>query len=124
LAIALGIIGGAHATDVLITAFRSGDTIVSEALVLDGEDAVEPLIAILRNRVMTMRLEAVRLLGEIRDGRAVEPLGTALQDEQIQYDAAERLGKIGDDRAVALLSAALTAAAILSWRSWQTHLRK
>jgi len=48
-------------------------------------------------------------LRQTTDARAVEPLVTALQNENedVRYTAAEALGKIGDVRAVKPLTAAL-----------------
>jgi hypothetical protein len=56
-----------------------------------------------------VRQAAAGALGQIRDARAVEPLVTALkdQDDAVRQAAAAALGKIGDARTVEPLMAAL-----------------
>lgn len=46
-----------------------------------GESAVEPLIVTLKDKDPAIRISAARVLGEIKDARAVEPLTQALKDE-------------------------------------------
>jgi hypothetical protein len=54
-----------------------------------------------------VRRDAARLMGEIKDPRAIEPLIAALHDEKIWWSAAMALGEIGDSHAVAPLISAL-----------------
>jgi HEAT repeat protein len=81
--------------------------VVSEALTQIGEHAVIPLLAALKHK--HTRLVAARVLGDIGDPRAVEPLITALEDERhtVRQAAALSLGQIGDSRAKVPLSALL-----------------
>jgi HEAT repeat protein len=74
-----------------------------------GAPAVEPLIAVLRDRGWGGRRAAAEALGQIGDARAVEPLIAALQnlDWDVRQAAAVALGQIGDPRAVEPLIAVL-----------------
>jgi HEAT repeat protein len=71
---------------------------------------VEPLIAALKNQDQRVRATAAKVLGEIRDVRAVEPLVAALTDSDrlVRWAAADALGELKDTRAVEPLMAALT----------------
>ncbi len=73
--------------------------------------AVEPLIAAPKDSSVGMaeRQAAAQALGQVGDGRAVEPLIAALNDLDLNLrsDAAEALGKLGDKRAVEPLAVAL-----------------
>ncbi len=66
--------------------------------------AVEPLIAALRDEDSDVRRIAAKVLGKIGDTRAVDPLIAILtdknEDEFVRSAAAEALGNIGDPRAV------------------------
>ena len=76
-----------------------------------GPAAVPALIAALKSPVMFGRNNAVMLLGDIGDTRAVEPLCAALKNDSngmVRSMAALALGKIGDARAVPALIEALT----------------
>lgn len=63
---------------------------------------VEPMINRLSSVVEFERMNAVKILGQIGDTRALEPLIEALKDKDwnVQEKTAEALGKIGDERAV------------------------
>jgi len=74
-----------------------------------GVLAIEPLIAVLKDRDWCVRKAATEALGKIGDARAIESLLAALkdEDENVRIKAAEALGNIGDARAVEPLIAAL-----------------
>jgi HEAT repeat protein len=107
----LGRIGDARAVEPLVGALRDQDLGVrraaASALGQIGTAAVEPLIAVLGDRIVGMY--AASALGPIGDARAVEPLIGALKDPTFsgREAAEEALGKIGDSRAVEPLIAAL-----------------
>jgi len=64
---------------------------------------VDGLIKALKDKDSNVRCDAARVLGVIKDARAVEPLIQALNDREsadVRCNAAEALGKIGDSRAV------------------------
>jgi HEAT repeat protein len=71
--------------------------------------AMEPLIAALKNNYESVRQAAAEALGQTGDARAVEPLIVALKDdeESVRQAAAEALGQTGDARAVEPLIVAL-----------------
>lgn len=50
-----------------------------------------------------MRVSALRALGKVGDGRAVEPLAALLDDPDMQVSATIALGRIGDERAIPAL---------------------
>lgn len=107
-ATSLGKIGGAHATDVLIEDFRNSawpDMDVYNALRNIGGNAVEPLISIIKDTSIFVdkRVMAVKLLGEIGDERAVDPLGELLIDFNLSGLAADELAQFGTPRAAELL---------------------
>ncbi len=74
-----------------------------------GADAVEPLLACLNDPLqpLEMRWRAAVNLGSIGDGRALEALITALNDEawEIRHSAAWALGRLADQRGFAALVA-------------------
>jgi len=75
-----------------------------------GAPAVEPLIvALKKSKEPWARERAARVLGEIGDTRAVEPLISAITGEKwiVRRAAIEALGKLGDVRAVEPLIAKL-----------------
>ncbi len=75
-----------------------------------GPPAVEPLIAALEHKNFTVRIYAVRILGNIDDPRVVEPLIRVLKNEvepNGRAEAANSLGKIKDERSVEPLIEAL-----------------
>lgn len=70
----------------------------NKALKEIGEPAIEPLIKALgdKDRDAWIRMESARILGEIKEERAVEPLIQALEDENgwVRENAAEALDSI------------------------------
>jgi hypothetical protein len=84
-----------------------------------GRPAVPQLIHELKSQDPLVRRHAAEALGEIRDTRAIDPLGRVLKDKDalIRRHAVKALGKIGDPRAVPLL------AEILNDPDEQSHVR-
>jgi HEAT repeat protein len=75
-----------------------------------GAPAVEPLIALLNDKVWYIRKEVIITLGKIADPHAAEPLIALLEkdgDWYLRYEAARALGKIGDRSVIEPLIAAL-----------------
>ena len=75
---------------------------------LGDAKAVEPLIAVLRQKGTKDRQFVARALGQLHDPRAVDALIAVLQEPREEYDylkeeAAGALGEIKDSRAVPLL---------------------
>src|SRR6185503_14770883 len=73
------------------------------ALIRAGAKAVDVLTELLHSENPLARRTAARALGEIRDGRAVEPLAEVLQgddDFAVRTAAANALGQIKDQRAI------------------------
>jgi HEAT repeat protein len=107
-AAALGDKGDNRAVNPLISALRHNDLSVqhfaASSLVKIGAPAVEPLIAVIKNKNSdSFRTKAITLLGNIRDNRAVDPLILLLNEtnsDEIRVAAAIALGTIGDKRAV------------------------
>ena len=89
-------------TESVTTAERIGD--VLECI---GSCAVEPLIAVLDDPDTLVHQVAVRVLGRIRDPRAVVPLCNILigedSHEHVRASAAQALGELGDPRAITFL---------------------
>ena len=128
-AVALGALGDKRATQTLINVLNSGyirnseegnfrNMLVSTLGHLDDSRAVEPLIAILRNKkkyynkdtgesYSYIRQNAAITLGQLGDKKAVEPLLHSLKDEEVRYMAAVGLAHLGDKRAVKPLLGAL-----------------
>lgn len=76
---------------------------VAEALIRIGGRAIEVLTETLRSEDSLVRKNAARVLGEVRDARAVEPLVEVLQgdpDCTVRTVAAHALGQIKDKRAI------------------------
>jgi HEAT repeat protein len=76
---------------------------VAEALIRIGGKAIEVLTETLRSEDSLVRKNAARVLGEVRDARAVEPLVEVLQgdpDCTVRTVAAHALGQIKDKRAI------------------------
>ena len=68
-----------------------------------GTSAVEPLLEILQDEnSVTLHRECIKVLGEISDKRAVEPLLTVLRNKEISLreEAVKALGQIGDQKVV------------------------
>ncbi|HKT35543.1 MAG TPA: HEAT repeat domain-containing protein [Nitrospira sp.] len=80
-----------------------------EALAKSGSpDAVESLLWVLFNdQDQAVREDAVRALGQLRDGRAMEFLVTAMKEPGLRPLAVDALGMVGDRRAVPVLIAVL-----------------
>jgi HEAT repeat protein len=113
---ALGKIGDTRAVDPLIANENNIENVSYllalqewEKLIKFGEAAVEPLIAVLKDKDSEIRENSAEALGEIGDARAVDPLIAALKDndKDVRWHAASALGEIGDTRAVEPLIAAL-----------------
>jgi HEAT repeat protein len=87
----------------LIDSFGNGftESAASEALVMIGEPAVDPLIEYLTKAedFSRIRISAITL-GEIGDKRAVEPLIKVMRKGQPIPDIATALGKLRDTRAI------------------------
>ncbi|MEW6381536.1 MAG: HEAT repeat domain-containing protein [bacterium] len=81
----------------------------SEKIISHPVNAVEPLIADLKDQDPQVREDAAEALGKIKNVRAVEPLIAALKDEspKVRENAAEALGRIRDAGAVNSLIVAL-----------------
>lgn len=81
---------------------------------LRAVEAVDPLLYLAFNDPdMAVREDAVRALGDIGDGRAVDFLLVAMKTPGLRPLAIESLGKIGDRRAVSALAAVVTGEARL-----------
>jgi HEAT repeat protein len=89
---------------------REVNQAAAEALLAFGAKALEPLIEILKTGDGHARQMAAFALGEIRDKRAVEPLVTVMQTDDVyavRTAAATALGQLKDARAVWVLVATL-----------------
>jgi HEAT repeat protein len=91
----------------------AGRALAAEALCqLGGKDAVEPLIAALRDSDEEVAKTAAASLGVLRDARGVEPLGKLVTDKTasqwVRYEAAKALEAMGDVTAAGFLQTALT----------------
>jgi len=90
--------------------FQDVSWIAAEALGKIGDpQAVEPLIAALKEGEKWLRQGAAWALGKIRDPRAIEPLVAALKDlkADVRKNAAWALGQFTGDRVAAALSEAV-----------------
>lgn len=84
-------------------------------LAVIGDPAIPSLVSALRHEEWLVRLHAVEALGKTRSPQAVEPLLSALfndQDSAVREDAARALGEIGDPRAVEYLCTILCEPAL------------
>jgi HEAT repeat protein len=82
----------------------------AESLRQIGPIAVEPLIAALNDENPNICHDAIVLLGDIRDSRAVDHLVVVLKNYELwslRFEAARALGKIKDSRAIEPLIEAL-----------------
>ena len=81
----------------------------AETLVMFGNPAVEPLVAVLEDANPSVRKSAARILGQIKDPQTVEPLIAVLKDADpdTRQMAIQALGQIKDPRVVAPLIAVL-----------------
>lgn len=107
---ALGRIGQAAAIVPLVPLLQDPVKAVREeavaALAAIGEPAIPSLLSSLKSPEWLVRLHAVEALGKTKSPAAVEPLLTALfndQDSAIKEDAVRALGQIGDGRAFEFL---------------------
>lgn len=115
---ALGELGDPAAAQALTDALSDTDSRVRqqarEVLQGLGKSPVGPLIATLGDPQTTtdVREDAARALGEIGDARAIEPLASALEDNEasVRRAAAVALRRMGDARADAPLASAIDAA--------------
>jgi HEAT repeat protein len=117
-AVALGKIRDCRAVEPLVAALSDNNFHVieraAEALTAIGEKSVEPLIKVLKDENETQVL-AAKILGDIKDPRAVEPLMQTLllaaadnKSWNFRYEATLALGKIKDPRAVDVLEIMLS----------------
>jgi len=88
--------------------FRTRKSAINEA-VAAGDEAVEPAVALLKDRKETVRWSAIRILSEIGDPRAIEPLIELVERGRSALEAANALRTIteqnfGEDGA--------------AWRKW------
>ncbi|KQC04169.1 MAG: hypothetical protein APR53_03740 [Methanoculleus sp. SDB] len=97
---ALGQIGDERAVPHLIQLFRDKKTRVqlwaTDALILIGKNAVEPLTTALQDTDRRVRMGAIVALGEIQDARAVAALKELLKDtdEEIRSAAQDAIDYI------------------------------
>lgn len=107
---------GAAAIQPLVAAIKNGTTpsereAVAKALSEIREtQAVQPLVAVLKDKDSSVREAAARALGKIGDVQAVQPLAAAIDNREfdlVTVEAAWALGGIGDAQAVRPLVAAL-----------------
>ena len=104
---ALGNIGGAAATEALLTALADSQPtarwhVAMAALEQMGEPAVAPLLAMLDSEDASARRNAAQALGWIGSSLATEELVRALKkdgDDTVRAQAAWALGEIGDPAA-------------------------
>src|SRR5690606_36373047 len=109
-ALQLGELQARRALDALIELLqRETDLAVREdvtwALARLGDDALEPLIGLLRHDDRPVRHHAAHALGKLGHRRAVDGLLDALADEDpaVVAKAALALGQIGDEQAIPAL---------------------
>jgi HEAT repeat protein len=102
-------IGGPRAAEGLIRAFNDPIMEVRDAAVVAmaslGSNVVELLIKNLKDERWRVREHAAKTCGEIKDGRAVDPLMGVCRDRDgaVKAAAAEALGKIADPKAATTL---------------------
>ena len=90
-----------HLCEALASQGEGGATVVAEALISFGSDAVRPLVRMLDDERPQARTWAARVLGKIGDPGATLPLVAQLADGNAgaRTAAAAALGHIGDTRA-------------------------
>jgi len=104
-----------RSVEILLQSLQSENETVSWTAAMHlgggGEEAVEPLVQVLKNDEREdMRVEAAGSLGKIGGDRAFKALVTALETDEsefVRWSAAYSLGIIGDERAVEPLGEAL-----------------
>jgi len=117
---ALGGIPDPRVSDHLILALKDNNADIresaAEALKKIGAPAVEPLIKTLRENDIRIRVIAIRILGDIKDTRSIEPIIDVLEfksrkpvqeEAQLRYEAAKALGKMKATNAIQPLINAL-----------------
>jgi hypothetical protein len=112
---ALGGIKDPRAVEPLIAALKDSDSLIRRHVVkalgkIGDLRAIKPLIAVLNeDRESHVRMSAAEALGWIEEPGVVDPLVSALKDEDatVRGYAADALGEIKDARAVAPLVATL-----------------
>lgn len=74
-----------------------------------GDRALGPLVSLLKDEEVDVRIFSANVLGDIKEPTALGDLVIALQDpeENVRVAVAEALGKLGDARAVEALTAGL-----------------
>jgi HEAT repeat protein len=79
------------------------------ALTVIGQPSLQPLLKLADGSDARLRVEAIRILGAIGQGRAVNPLTYALTDPdpRVAQRAANALGRVGDPRSFHALLTAL-----------------
>jgi HEAT repeat protein len=103
-AMALGRFGYGEAVEPLLDLIRQGESddslgsAAGTALMQLGRPAVLPLLALLQEENPWVRQMAVRVLGGIRDQRAIEPVASLLKDpdQGVRRAAVEALEETGD----------------------------
>jgi HEAT repeat protein len=106
---ALEYIGGDRA----VAAFKDSEWGAAVAVVKAIVDAngagIDPLVAALEDDKVTVREAAIRVLGQMKDPRAIEPLISTLKDSEVgvRVAAVEALGQMKDPQAVKLSVVAL-----------------
>ena len=88
----------------------SGKSAIRTLGQIKDPQAVEPLIAVLKDADLDTRQMAIQALGQIKDPRVVAPLIAVLADNdaQTRNSAIQALGKIRELKAVDLIISALT----------------
>jgi|GEM_PF-1038659 len=109
---ALGEVGDPRAVPALLGALRTEDLWwdAIDALGMLGAAVLEPVLSLLKDEDSGLRLAAVKILNEIGDTRAIEPLLTVLRNDDsdlVRWDTVRTLGKLQDPRTVGPLIDAL-----------------
>ncbi len=92
---------GEEAIPALIQALKDPDsmvtTLATHALVANGKAAVLPLLDIISDSPLAVRVQAIRALAEIQDHRAIPALMSALEENSalMQHWAEEGLERLG-----------------------------
>ncbi len=70
----------------------------ADALAAIGEEALDALLAVLKDPSSVVRVTAARALGEMKDARAIPPLVDLLGDPapEVRWAAAQALGNLGE----------------------------
>lgn len=92
---ALGKIRDPRAIEPLIDAMIEYSYLVEDVVEKFGELSVEPLIAVLNDKNSENRENAAKVLGEIKDIRAINPLISSLGDSELENSVSWALNCIG-----------------------------